>query len=108
TPARPCATTSKAQSLMRDRSPDWMLLKKGDTWTGGVNGATGGWGKSGRSAAEPMLISSYGTGARPLFKDGGLNTSCYSTIKTNGQFMAIVGIECYNDVADPTSPSYVG
>lgn len=109
TPAYPCATPTKAQTLLRDNSPDWMLLKKGDTWNGGMSGAASGlWWKNGRSAAEPMLISSYGTGARPQFKTSGVDTSCYSTIKTYGQFTALVGIECYNDSADPSSPSYLG
>lgn len=110
TPAYPCATPAKAQSLLRNGSPDWMLLRKGDSWNGGMNGPTGGtWTRTGgRSAVEPMLISSYGTGARPLFKTNGVDTSCYNTTANRGQYMAIVGIECYNDATDPTSPTYLG
>ena len=63
---------------------------------------------SGRSAAEPMLISSYGTGARPLFTTNGVDASCYITTANRGQFMAIVGIQCYVDYADPASPTYLG
>ncbi|MCG2633192.1 hypothetical protein L6654_42520 [Bradyrhizobium sp. WYCCWR 13023] len=87
-----------------------MLLKKGDSWNGGMNGpSSGAWNRTGgRSAAEPMLISSYGTGARPLFKTNGIDTSCYSTTATRGQYMALVGIECYNDAIDPASPTYLG
>jgi hypothetical protein len=110
TPAHPCATPAKAQTLLRNGSPDWMLLKKGDTWQGGMNGpSSGAWNRTGgRSTAEPMLISSYGTGARPLFTAHGIDTSCYSTTALRGQYMAIVGIECYNDSADPASPTYSG
>ena len=107
-PAHPCATPAKAQTLLRDRSPDWMLLKKGDWWAGGVNGANGAWNKNGRSAAEPMLISNYGTGRRPIFTTHGVDTACYSTTGPRGQYMAIVGIECYADYADPDAPSYLG
>ena len=107
-PAHPCATPAKAQSLLRNYSPDWMLLKKGDRWPGGMNGSNGNWGKNGRSAAEPMLISSYGRGPRPIFVTNGVDTPCYSTIRTSGQYMAIVGIECYADYTDPSSPSYLG
>ena len=108
TPAHPCATPAKAQQLMRNAHPDWMLLKKGDTWNGGLNGVNGAWYWNGRSAAEPMLVSSYGTGARPLFKTGALDTACYSTTGLRGQFMAIVGISCYVDGADPSSSTYLG
>jgi hypothetical protein len=110
TPAHPCATPAKAQTLLRNGSPDWMLLKKGDKWSGGMNGPTSGaWNRTGgRSAAEPMLISNYGTGARPLFTTNGVDTACYSTTANRGQFMAIVGIQCYIDYADPASPTYLG
>ena len=110
TPTHPCATPAKAQTLLRNGSPDWMLLKKGDKWSGGMNGPTSGaWNRTGgRSAAEPMLISSYGTGARPLFTTNGVDTACYMTTANRGQFMAIVGIQCYVDYADPASPTYLG
>jgi len=109
TPTHPCATATKAQSLLRNNSADWLLFKKGDKWSGGMSGpGNGTWSKNGKSAAEPMLISSYGTGARPLFTTAGVDTGCYNTIKTNGQFMAVVGIECYVDFADPSSPTYLG
>src|SRR5437870_5259348 len=60
----PVKTLAKGISLLRDGKPDWLLLKKGDTWNAGL----GSWSKSGRSTSEPMLISSYGTGPRPLLK----------------------------------------
>jgi hypothetical protein len=108
TPAHPCATPGKAQTLMRNNHPDWLLLKRGDKWNGGLNGVNGAWFWNGRSAAEPMLISGYGAGANPLFSTNGVDTSCYSTTATRGQFMAIAAIDCYADYADPTSPTYLG
>ncbi|PWU20954.1 MAG: hypothetical protein C5B49_03440 [Bdellovibrio sp.] len=50
---------------MRDGYPDWLLLKKDDVWTGE---SFGGLCAPGRSMTEPAIISSYGTGARPLVK----------------------------------------
>jgi len=60
----PVKTLEKGKSLLRAGFPDWLLLKKGDTWTN----EGFGWPSNGRSAAEPSVISSYGTGARPLLK----------------------------------------
>ncbi len=68
--AHPIATLAKGYSLMRNGYPDWMLLKAGDTWT---NQNFNSWKVSGRSAAEPMLLSSYGTGARPTISESGNN-----------------------------------
>jgi hypothetical protein len=52
----PVQTLAKGLSLMRDGYPDWLLLKAGDTWTGEAFDYVP---SSGRSAAEPMLISSW-------------------------------------------------
>src|SRR4051812_11989238 len=57
----PVKTIAKGYSLIRTESPDWLLLKKGDTFYESIPT----WKKSGRSAQEPMLISSYGSGDRP-------------------------------------------
>jgi len=57
----PKRTINAAYSLMRDGYADWALLKKGDTWTELITLRRGG-----RSAAQPMLFGSYGTGARPI------------------------------------------
>lgn len=61
----PVKTLSKGASLLRDGAADWLLLKRGDTF-----GSFGEWRKSGRSAEEPILISAYGTGARPQINSG--------------------------------------
>jgi len=65
--AAPKATIAAGKSLCRAGYPDWLLLKAGDTWTGQ---SLGNFSKSGRSASEPMVISSYGSGARPFLKTG--------------------------------------
>ena len=59
------ATIAEGLSLIRDGSADHLLLKAGDTW---VNQSFGWLNFSGRSGTEPILISSYGSGARPLIE----------------------------------------
>ncbi len=61
TEGAPVKTIARGYSLMRHQKPDWLLLKSGDVWSEGL----GHWRCSGRSATEPMVISSYGNGDRP-------------------------------------------
>ena len=65
----PKLTIAAGVALLRDGEPDWLLLKKGDVWTDEV--LSGFWTKSGSALSEPMLVTSYGTGARPLLRTGG-------------------------------------
>ena len=66
TPQRPFASVDRAKEFLRDGYPDRLLLKAGDVF----EGPFGFWGKSGRSATEPMVVSTYGEGDRPLFRCG--------------------------------------
>ncbi len=60
-------TIAAAVSVLRPNRPDWLHIKRGDTFQGGL----GDWYLSGRSATEPMVITTYGTStARPLFQCG--------------------------------------
>ncbi len=73
TESTPVKTLTKAITLIRDDMPDWVLLKKGDTFApGGTDSRYPGyieWKKGGRSASEPMLLSSYGSGDRPVLRE---------------------------------------
>lgn len=60
TPATPVKTLAKAESLLRDGYPDWMLLKRGDVWYESLPS----WSKSGRSADAKMVVGAYGDGNR--------------------------------------------
>ena len=98
----PYKTIAKGISLLRNGYPDWLLLKKGDTWT---NQSLANLTKSGRSATEPMLFSSYGTGARPVLKvSAAVNyfgvSSVYATVV---DFIAVVDIEFYAYLRDPAN-----
>ncbi|MEK6821473.1 MAG: hypothetical protein AABY11_03690, partial [archaeon] len=80
TTTRACATLLEAHAHLRSGSPDWMLLKKGDAFpyvaSNGAIDLVGSsttdrrWKKGGKSPNEPLLVSSYGTGARPLLRTG--------------------------------------
>ena len=54
-------TLGAAVKHLRDGSPDWLLLARGDTWAEGIKK----WELSGASEADRMLVGAYGTGARP-------------------------------------------
>ena len=63
TPSTPVRTIAAGVGLLRDRMPDFLYLKRGDTWN--ENFPT--WRKSGRSATEPMVVTTYGNSPnRPL------------------------------------------
>jgi len=66
-PANAKRTIAAGKKLLRNSYPDWLLLKKGDSW----DESFGIWVLAGRSKTERMLLSSYGTGtARPLLRTG--------------------------------------
>jgi hypothetical protein len=101
TSAHPVKTLAHARSLLRNGSGDWMLLKAGDVWYEGLRG----WGKSGFSKDEPLLISSYGKGERPVLETGdqsGFTTTTHDPIK----HVAIVGILFHANTRDPDSPDF--
>ena len=55
--AAPCATAQHAINQMRNNSPDWVLLARGNTWTNAgldVNQT-----RNGLNDTSPSLISSY-------------------------------------------------
>ena len=95
----PVKSISAGISKLRSGMPDWLLLKRGDTWT---DQTLGYWSRQGgRSADEPMVISYYGDmdDPRPLLRTGG-----QSGMKADGMsnasspnyrridYMAIVGL----------------
>ena len=52
----PVKSIAKGVTLLRNGSPDWLELKRGDVF----NESIPDWTKSGRNAQEPMVITSYG------------------------------------------------
>lgn len=62
----PCAL-SQGLSLIRDNFPDQLLFKSGDTF----NVDTIAWNKASGDPTKPMIVASYGTGARPKIRSNG-------------------------------------
>jgi len=92
----PVRTIAAGKALLRDGFPDWLLLKKGDSW----NEALGTWGLSGRSLTERMLISSYGSSpGRPLLRTG-TDNGFSAPDDTSNDHLAIVGLHLWADSYD--------
>ncbi|HEX4796007.1 MAG TPA: right-handed parallel beta-helix repeat-containing protein [Humisphaera sp.] len=104
-PQSPLASIVVGVSKLRDHSADELLLACGDVWHAGL----AVWRKSGKSADEPMVIGSYGSGARPLLMSGkepGVSVNASSDPEID--HLAIIGLHFYADARDPASPTYVG
>jgi hypothetical protein len=123
TQASPVKTIDKMCQLVRNNYPDWGLLKCGDTWTDQqlfINGGGGTRHRSGYSATERLVFTSYGAGARPLLRarpgfptsTSGYGTSGFIHVtgggggSGSGQNMLVNDIEFYGYTRDPDSPDY--
>jgi hypothetical protein len=95
----PVRSLAKAASLVRDNAPDHMLLKAGDSWTENLS-----WGKSGRNAQEPLVIGSYGSGARPMIKAG--SRTALDVAGGDVDHLAIMGIHFFAHTRDPDAPGF--
>ncbi len=70
---RPLRTVAEGVRRLRSGRPDWLLLRRGDTFEENLGN---NWQKSGRSPTERMVIGAYGEGPRPVLitgTDKGLN-----------------------------------
>lgn len=87
-PERPKRTIDNARRTVRPGYPDWVMLKRGDTWTEEFR-----WSGSGRSLEEPMVVTAYGEGdVRPIvIAPSGKNGFYIGT--SNLRFLAITGVE---------------
>jgi hypothetical protein len=90
TPATPVKTLSRAESLLRDGFPDWMLLKRGDTW----DHMLPFWSKSGRSETERRGVGASGVGGqRPkILPDATAPGAIRSQGNTETKYVAFVGL----------------
>ncbi len=80
-------TINAAKAQVRSGFADWILLKKGDTFTNQFVGLVN-W--KGKNPQEPILIGSYGTSsARPRVLTGAGN---FISFTGNAAFVSIVGI----------------
>ncbi len=108
---KPKRTIAAAKALMRHGFPDWLLLRKGDTW----NESIGQWKCSGRSPMEPILISSYGSSIeRPKLLTGssnGIFTSSGGNSPVSIDNIGIVGLDffanTYVGIGEPNGISWL-
>ena len=100
-PSQAVRTLSRAKSLMRTGRPDRLLLKTGDAW----NETFGDWGRSGLSAAYPMIIGAYGNGPRPIVRPG--DNFGFRVMNVPAHHVAIVGIHFQAD-PKPLAPREAG
>lgn len=101
TTATPMRTASAAYRKLRNGMPDWLLFKSGDTFRGNLGTIS----KSGRSSSEPMLISTYGEGPRPIMLSPGNNWAA-KFFQTNGDHVAFVGLHIISEDKDFTRPGF--
>jgi hypothetical protein len=101
---KPFQDINAALKKQRSGFPDWILLKRGDTWRGPITEQDL---PPGKSADEPRLIGTYGplTLPRPQITGKGAGFRLGSPHRGT-QHVAIVGIELYNSWKDPQHPDW--
>jgi hypothetical protein len=107
TPSTPVKTIAAGLALLRDGFPDWLLLKRGDTWPNNPSDSPmgGSWQLGGRSATERFVMASYGSSTvRPIIKAGAY-TIVYTTSKASSN-IALVGLDFYSNFNDQSSPDF--
>lgn len=87
-PQTPKRTITAGIELLRDRHPDWLLLRSGDVWHEPIVSLN----QSGRSATERLLISSYDGNIRPTILTGA-STGISLIGNTDQDHVAIVGLQ---------------
>ena len=108
-PSSPVKTLAHGMSLLRFGYPDELLLNTGDSWYEqlGILRSI-----AGRSATEPLLISSYGTGPRPQILNNastvGEGLMLGHQTDMFGGYLYIIGIDFYDSAKDPASADYLG
>jgi len=86
---RPVKTIARAYDLIRDGQPDWILLRRGDTFFESLPN----WKKSGRSFSEPMVLTTYGSNVnRPRVLTGDTRAMRATGPETR-KHLRFVGIE---------------
>ena len=104
----PYKTITKGLTQLRDGYPDWLLLKCGDVFN---NVAAGGTAETnlridrsgGLSATEPMVITSYGTGVRPIIRNGAM---WYGSSSVGLIYIAITNLDFWYSINDPAASDY--
>ena len=96
----PLKTIAAGVKLLRNGYPDWLLLKAGDAWNESFRTV------GGRSADEPILLSSYGSGPRPQIQPP--TNPAVGATGTHGKtpHVYLIGLDFYDPTRDPSSASF--
>lgn len=108
-----CNTLALAAAKLRANKPDWLLVNKGTVWQSATPATvSSGFNQiaiAGASCTNPMVISTYGTGARPKIMvanndvaNAGLKFG--NTKFVSGSNVFISGFEFYGYQRDPSQP----
>src|SRR5665213_1584411 len=99
----PLATIAKAYGRLRNGYPDWILLKRGDTY----HESFANFADSGRSQQEPAVVTDYGDPSLPRpIVDAGANNA-FVTGKSI-QHVDVIGIAFTTSTHNPSSPNFNG
>lgn len=108
TPETAVATPTRGAELIRDGFPDFLLFKRGDTWRDmdlGPNRVVRRF-VSGRDAAHPVVISSYGDSTeRPQLE---IQRDLVDNDGHERRFLAIVGLAFVSFPKVPGDPAFNG
>jgi len=99
---KPYRTIEFAIENSRQGFPDWILLRRGQTWE--LPPRTGL--KGGRSVDERSVVTAYGTaGNRPILSSSGKDIL---RIWAEKNYIAITSLSFYSQERDPESPYFAG
>ena len=103
-PDRAVRSLSAGVDLLRDGRGDQLLLRRGDTWYGGLPG----WRKSGASADRPMVVGAYGSGDRPAVLTSGSSAGFFAGLSSAPRIdhLVIQGVRFAATARDPASPDF--
>lgn len=96
----PYATYTKAYTRVRDGYPDWVLFKCGDTWTDVTFAPK----KDGLDENNRIVFTSYGSGARPLFKSSRILIQGGSS--DHAAYQWYDRLHFYEPINDPSAPEF--
>jgi hypothetical protein len=99
-PLKAFKTIGKAMAAARDRMPDWVLLRRGDTWRD-VSLKT----RDGRAPAEPSVVCAWGDGPRPVIT-GRTAAVALGGNKSGARNTVLADLVLYCSFLDPDAPDY--